>query len=248
MKTILHLERKFTSPTETFIINQVNTLTKFKVIVGTIKNLNNFKCNKEVISVKNLSRFSKNARYLSNKTLKDLYNNLSDYSIDLIHTHYLSDALYFYGLVKKFNVPKICSGYGYDISSFPRKYLGLMKHFYKLIFKQYDYFLAMSEDMKKDMMKLGCPESKIIIHYYGTDTTRFFYDRIYTDNYGLVPVKILTVGTVEPKKAQYLVVEALLRAMNKYSLINFEYHIVGDGPDFEKVKNMVNQNQQLKMI
>lgn len=223
MRTVLHLERKFTSKTETFIINQINTIKNYRIIIGCIKELKNFNCNKEVFKPDKISILSKSARYLSQKTSNNLFNKLKEQKIDLIHTHYLSDALVFLPFTKKFNVPKICSAYGYDVSSFPNQYLKIPRFLLNKVFKHYNYILAMSDDMKQDIIKLGCKPEKIIVHYYGTDVRRFINpDRSYKIN---GKVKILSVGTVEEKKAQHLVIEALGKLKPDFD--NFEYHIVG---------------------
>ncbi len=224
MKTVLHLERKFVSKTETFIINQVNTIKNFNVVVATAKSLNNFLCNKKIIEPKNKSLLV-NGKILFPQVEEDLLSQLNEYKIDLIHVHYLVDALYFLNMVKKFNVPKVVSCYGYDVSSFPNKLLGIPKLLLKKVFNEYDYFIAMSPDMKLDLIKLCCPEGKIIIHYYGTDVERFvFNERNYLPKDKII---ILSVGTVEKKKAQHLVIEALGIVSKVFT--NFEYHIVGSG-------------------
>ncbi|MCX6765324.1 MAG: glycosyltransferase, partial [Candidatus Nealsonbacteria bacterium] len=233
MKTVLHLERKFTSKTETFIVNQINTLSRYKAIVGTIRRLDVLPCSAPVITPKKISHISKSGRILSRKTALSLSSSLAPIDFSLIHTHYIVDALLFLGLKKEIEVPKVCSAYGYDVSSFPNHYFGLPKIFYKWVFKEYDYILAMSEDMKSDLLRLGCPLQKIRVHYYGTDTARFICpDRSYKkENKNL---KILSVGTIEEKKAQHLVVDALNLLRVKHHTENFEYHLVGGG-DYQSV-------------
>ncbi len=235
MNTVLHLERKFTSPTETFIVNQVNSISQFDVIVGTIINLNNLATHRSVIVPSEKNILSKRARFLSIKTADDLKKELdaTGKTIDLIHTHYLVDAAFFRNFTKHYSVPKICSAYGYDISSFPKRYFGLARLILTPLFHEYDYFIAMSNDMKQDYIRLGCPEKKIIVHYYGTDTKKFYNEsRTYAINDR--PIKILSVGTLEEKKAQHLVVDALHLLRENYNYSNYEYHIVGSG-DYESL-------------
>lgn len=228
MKTVLHLERKFTSKTETFIVNQINTLSQYKAIVGTIRHLDVLPCNAPVITPPKISHISKSVQILSRKTARSLYSSLASIDFSLIHTHYVVDALFFLKLTKEIKVPKVCSAYGYDVSSFPNHYFGLPKIFYKWVFKEYDYILAMSEDMKSDLLRLGCPQQKIRVHYHGIDTSRFISpDRSYKkENKNL---KILSVGTLEEKKAQHVVLDALNLLCVKHRTENFEYHLVGEG-------------------
>ncbi|MEM4314618.1 MAG: glycosyltransferase family 4 protein [Candidatus Pacearchaeota archaeon] len=236
MKTVLHLERKFTSKTETFIVNQINTIKNFNVIVATTKKLNNLNCDKQVIEPLKVSYISRTGKYLSNKTALSLFEAIKQFKVDIIHIHYLVDALFFLKLIDKFNLPKIVSCYGYDVSSFPNRFLGIGRLLLKKVFDKCDYFLAMSNDMKSDLLKLGCPKEKIIVHYYGTDVKRFYYpDRKYKNN---SKIKLLIVGTVEEKKAQHLVIMALSRIIKDY--INIELHIVGgDGGYLSKCQRLV---------
>lgn len=233
---VLHLERKFTSPTETFIHNQLNTLSSFTPVVGTAFDTGNIPYSGEVLSPQRPSIFEKKALILRPAVKKELLFGIEQINPVLVHTHYTVDAYFFLPLTRKLKIPKVCSAYGYDVSSFPTKFLGYAKTMMQKVFAEYDYFFAMSDDMKRDFISLGCPAEKVIVHYYGTDTTRFrFPDRVYTEK---DIVNILTVGTVEEKKAQHLIVKALKILVDK-GINNFHYHIVGRGPYTDIVKNEI---------
>jgi len=237
MKTVLHLERKFTSKTETFIVNQINTIKNFNVIVATVNKLDNLPCNKHVIEPKIKNYFNSNGKFLLKRTVNELFEQSKSYNIDLIHAHYLVDAFFFLPLIKKFSVPKLVSCYGYDVSSFPKVYFGLGKLLIRKVFKEYDYFLAMSPDMKNDLLRLGCDENKIIVHYYGTDTKRFINkNRDYPIKNS---VNILTVGALEDRKGHFYVVLALDYLFKKFDYSNFKYYVVGDGPNHSSLKKLV---------
>ncbi len=227
MKNILHLERKFTSKTETFIVNQVNTIDRYNVIVASIRDTKNLDCIKKVIIPENVDWISKSARYLSNKTANDLFNQLKEYDIALIHAHFVIDAWFFLKLTKKFNVPKVVSGYGHDVTRVKNDYFGYGKQMLKKAMKEYDCVLAMCEDMKKDILKIGCDEEKIKIHYHGVDVSKFvFPERVYGEKESF---DILQVGTLEPKKAQDLVLEALSVLQKEHKINNFTYTCIGEG-------------------
>ena len=66
---------------------------------------------------------------------------------------------------KKMDIPKVCSCYGYDVSVIPVKFKNFYKFFYKPIIEEYDLFLAMTDEMKKDLLEMGFPENKVIVHY-----------------------------------------------------------------------------------
>ena len=181
IEKVLHLERKFTSKTETFIVNQINTLENYEPVVACIQNTSNLFCSANIITPAEKG-FLIPDKYLFNNTKNSLYNEIKKINFKLIHAHYLTDASFFLGLVQKLDVPKIVSCYGYDVSSFPNRFGGLGKKIIRKVFDYYDKIIAMSDDMKKDIINLGCDENKIIVHYYGTDTSRFINnDRNYGD-------------------------------------------------------------------
>ena len=93
-----------------------------------------------------------------------------------------------------------------------------------------DLFLAMSDDMRQDLLAIGCPPEKIQVHYYGTDTSRFRHPsrRYERDDQGS-PLTILCCGTLEAKKAQDHILQALRRVELRGGG-NFRIVLVGDGP------------------
>lgn len=65
MKTVLHIERKFPSKTETFIVNQINTIKNYNIIVDTLYNIKLLPYEKQNITLQNLNFISRNIKYLS---------------------------------------------------------------------------------------------------------------------------------------------------------------------------------------
>jgi len=224
MGKILHLERKFISPTETFIYNQIQNLEDFDVLIATVKPTNGIENDFTVLRPKG-SRWV-NTNILLSPVKNDLIQQLNDYEISLIHTHYLTDASFFYPLTKTMKCPKICSVYGYDVSEFPQKYGGLGKLYLQRVFRSYDKIIAMSPDMKKDLLKVSCPEDKIIVHYYGTDVSRYTsIQRDYNLRNGIL--RLLTVASLRDKKGHTTVLKALALVKDR---MKFHYDIVGEGP------------------
>jgi len=230
MNTILHLERNFLKKTESFIFNQINSIKNFNIKICAINNYNSFEKDFDVI----LPSFSANSNFLKRNVTNTLYQKISVNNIDLIHSHYLTDASYFYPLTSKFDCPKICSVYGYDVSEFPKRFLGLGKFYLKRVFMSYDKIIAMSPDMENDLISIGCPSEKILVHYYGTDVSRYvsiIKDYSLTNNI----LKILTIGSLFEKKGH----ESVLKSLSLLKdIINFEYNIVGEGPLFEYLRNL----------
>jgi colanic acid/amylovoran biosynthesis glycosyltransferase len=111
-------------------------------------------------------------------------------------------------------------------------------NYLKPIFGEMDCFIAMSDDMRRDLIGIGCPEEKIVVHYHGIDTDRFsFPERTYPDR---DRVNILLCGRIEPKKAHAHVLRALRmweeRARRPGT---FEVTIMGSGPLREPLEKLV---------
>lgn len=154
----------------------------------------------------------------------------------LLHFHYLTDARFLLGLQRRTGLPSLVSAYGWDVSSFPRTARGLGRRYLRPIFDRLDLFLAMSEDMRRDLVALGCPEAKIRVHYYGSDTRRFRWpERVYTPH---GPLNILCCGRLHSAKGQHLVLEAL-RLIVARGLRDFRVTLVGDGPLRPRLEAMV---------
>ena len=156
----------------------------------------------------------------------------------LLHFHFLVDARFFIALKRLSSLPAVVSCYGYDVSSFPHQFHGLGKQYLAPVFDQMDCFIAMSQDMRADLLALGCPEKKIVVHYYGTDSRRFeFRERSY-GNAG--QVTLLVTGSLVEKKGQRYVLQALKQVESQGMAKNpFRVVLVGAGPEEEALRQQV---------
>lgn len=244
MLKVLHLERKFTTPTETFIVNQMKAIEKIEHIVFTIRSLNNLYAPAKIYSLNETSFLS--TKFLSKKSKLFFQRKFKDFAPSVIHCHYLTDAVFFYPFTKFCNIPKICSCYGYDVSNFPKKYGWFGKEYLKRVFEDYQLFLAMSEDMKQDLLKLGCEESKIKVHYHGINTKLFEVERDYSKTSNLF--NLLTIASIYPFKGHIVVLKAIIELLRRRPEIPIKYKIVGDGPEKEKLKAVVLSNKLQKIV
>lgn len=235
---IIHLERNFALPTETFIANQINALSDgYENFVFTAKYDNNFKVNAE-IKVPPFKKYG--TKILPKSHIQYFSEQLGKIQPDVFHAHFITDACLFHPLTKNFNIPKVCSCYGWDVTEVPKKFKYLYKYFYNKVINEYDVFLAMSEDMKVDLMKIGVPENKIQIHYHGINTKNFTFERNYFIKEG--KINLLTIASLRNKKGHMTVLKALKVIQNKRKDINFTYHIVGKGPLEKKLKQFIVEN------
>ncbi len=156
-------------------------------------------------------------------------------TVKIIHAHFGQNGYAAIKLKQKLGVPLVTSFYGYDSGRLGRIY----KPYYKILSKYGDLFLALSEDMKSDLLNLGFPADKIVIHHLGIN-----------------PKQFTVVESKRKKKFVYLVVARLdeskgvqdvIKAFNIISQCNMELRIIGDGiyksELIQLVKSLKLQNQ-----
>lgn len=178
-------------------------------------------------------------KMLSQRQVKNALRFLKRHEVSICHFHYGTDCSVFYPLLKKIGVPSVASFYGYDCSSFPRLYFGYGATFLKKrVFDDISAVMAMSPDMKTDLIRAGCPENKIVVHYYGTDTERFFMERDYP---GKGSVTLLILATLAPQKGHLALLKSIKRLMES-GVSNFTLRIVGSGELEHSLKAYVRDN------
>jgi colanic acid/amylovoran biosynthesis glycosyltransferase len=177
-------------------------------------------------------------RRLSRGGSRAILKRIESDNIKILHFHYLVDARYYLQVIKKAGIPALVSGYGWDVSYFPREFKGLGLRYLKPLFKYVDFFLAMSKDMQKDLLKLGCPEDKILVHYHGINTRRF--DHTHRRYGNEKPLTILFCGRLTAKKGPHILLDAIRHIqVNGLSHREFRVRIVGDGGLREQLVDFV---------
>lgn len=143
---------------------------------------------------------------------------------DVIHCHYgpigqLGVALREMGLVKG---KIVTSFYGYDVTRQP---LLRNPQVYHRLFAQGERVLALSEHMKSQLVALGCPPERVLVHHLGVDCQRFaFRERQAHDK----PLEILSIARLVEKKGLEYAIEALAWLQGRD--VSFRFRVVGDGP------------------
>lgn len=232
---VAHVMRAFLARTETFVHNQMATLRRYRPLPlahqrrpDTDFPLGDGAIAEELLRPRlaQLERVAyRRLRVALPPAIAALARCAELHDARLLHFHYLTDARFLLGVRRRTKLPAIVSGYGYDVSSFPLLGHGLGRRYLRPLFDELDGFLAMSDDMRQDLLGLGCPDEKIVVHYYGSDTTRFrARERRY--DHGRPPA-ILCCGRLHEAKGQQLVLEALRRIEDGRE---FTVVIVGDGP------------------
>jgi len=146
---------------------------------------------------------------------------------DLIHIHYGPDARYFLPVLNRIPQPAVVSFYGFDASSFPRRLWGFGAFYLRPMFRRVQRVLAMSEDMKSDLVRIGCPAGKIHIHYPNGVNLDVFTSFQRQARKGRKAV-ILNIAALEARKGQQDLIVAFARVFQSFP--NAELRIAGEGP------------------
>ena len=139
----------------------------------------------------------------------------------IIHAHFGSEGMSCIPLAKHLNIPLVTTFHGNDITqNTPMNHYRKNRH---IVFEKSDKIIAVSEFIKGQLIKKGCPEEKIIQHYIGVDVQKF---RPTTTP--AISGRVIFVGRlIEKKGAKYLI-----RAIQDAATSNPDIHlrIIGDGP------------------
>jgi colanic acid/amylovoran biosynthesis glycosyltransferase len=241
---VIHLRRTYLKRTETFVYTQLTHLPPEKAVVlaRDVEQEDRFPC-------KDLRAFSREPdnwhkrwsgicyrllKHMTNYEQHFYFRELRALEPDLLHAHFAVDAAYFSNVWRQIHRPVIVSCYGYDVSSFPNQYLGWGRHYLQPVWRYATLILAMSKDMRADLLRLGCPDEKIRVHYHGINLARFKYvERAST----ATPVRILFVGSFSDRKG----VEDVLRAFVQLAKERpqLELRLVGSGTLRSKLEQLV---------
>lgn len=168
--------------------------------------------------------------------LKDLLNK---YSIDILHCHdYRSNFIAFW--MSKFRKVKLVT----TLHGWSK--IGGKGAFYEYmdskIIKHFNQVIAISEGVKKDLLKKGIPQEKITVIHNGIDMDYFAERRVDVNykkkfNINQNSQVIGTVGRFNEEKGQRYFIEAASEVIKVFP--NAVFLIVGTGQDEKLLKEMV---------
>jgi len=150
--------------------------------------------------------------------------NFIEEDFDVIHCHYGPNGLIGVFLKDAGIAARVCTVFhGFDISCYP---LARGRDVYSDLFKKGDLFMPVSEHWRKELLDMGCPPEKTIVHRMGIALNTFEYRRHRIPSDG--PARLLTVGRLVQKKGHRYAIEAV--ASLAVGGRDIEYTIAGDGP------------------
>jgi len=256
MKRVLHLLRKKNQLEAPFINYQITNNQEFEALItfwksvkkddhgGFVKlNLTKYKhLNLGQDETKWEKLLFKTMKCLSKRQVKRITAFIEKEKISICHFHYGTDCGIYYPLLKHLKIPSVVSFYGYDCFSFPKKLWGFgKKYLNNRVFGDISKVLAMSPEMKKDLVLIGCPEEKIIIHYHGVPAKAFLNQK---RNYNREKkeFELLSVSYLDPVKGHLFIFKALQKLISR-GISNVRLKIVGKGFYEPVLKKFIKENK-----
>lgn len=155
---------------------------------------------------------------------------LRKYKIDIILAEYGPTGCAIMDIAEELKIPLIVHFHGYDASSV--KLINEYKDSYTKMFRYASTIIAVSHQMRENLIKMGADEKKVVYDPYGPAS-------IFTD---IVPDydksdQILFVGRFVDKKAPYLLIEIMKKVLARG--VNIKLVMAGDGVLLDICKIMV---------
>ncbi|WP_164984954.1 glycosyltransferase [Ammoniphilus sp. CFH 90114] len=217
MRKVAVIRSVFLPISETFIYNELTNLKKTKAILCTQRRIN-----KKEFPFKRVYKYKKR---------EQLERILRKRKIKLIHARFGTIGVAVLPVKKKLGIPMLTSFHGSDLPT-NRKRSDTYRKELKQLFKSGEGFTVPSKDMKRILIRFGCPKKKIHIQYSGINVNEFgFKKRALNKREKII---ILSVGRLVEKKGMKYLLSAFSRVHKQFPKV--ELRIVGDGPLKKELK------------
>lgn len=172
------------------------------------------------------------SKYFFSFNLNNLSNCITHYGkpfdVKLLHAHFGHAGVSALNLKSIKKIPLITSFYGFDLGSDKKR----LSPYYRSLSMFGDLFLALSNDMANDLVELGFPSNKIIVHKLGIDLNSFTpLPQSITKN----KFVFLTVATFNERKGIHYTIQAFKAFKEQLNTNSCELRIIGDGPYRDKL-------------
>jgi len=214
--TVVYLRINFLLKTEIFIFNEIKSLKKYHPVVITGNKTDYKKDQLPTLVFK-----------IQNNNIKnncELFKLLLNDNVKIIHAQMGYDPIFYLPVIKNINKPVIISIRGNDI--YDKN--GMVRKRLEELFKLSSLFLARSNTMKNDLIKLGCPQKKIIVQHTGIDIKKFKLKERQSGNI----VKFLTIGRFVEKKGIIYLLKAFYKLSKEHN--NIFLTVIGKDSETEQ--------------
>jgi glycosyltransferase involved in cell wall biosynthesis len=183
---------------------------------------------------KNISEFSFSEKWKRKilrgnftSTEKLLISSLRKEKVDCVLAEYGTTAADSLHVINYLKIPLIVHFHGYDASQ--KDVIKQYGEKYKDVFAHASKVIVVSKRMYKDVMNLGCPESKLVLNSYGPD------DFFFKIRAGFNNQQFVSVGRFVEKKAPLQTINAFKKVVNGFP--EAKLIMAGDGELLEESKD-----------
>lgn len=181
-----------------------------------------------IVSYSRINRVRNRLNKKINIAEQGLIDSLKNERVDCVLAEYGPTACLTLNAVKYLNLPLIVHFFGFDATM--KTIVEQYREDYKLVFAYAKYIVVVSEKMRLDLIRLGCPAQKIVLTYCGPDNSF-----LKTNPHFKLP-QFLSVGRFVDKKAPYLTIAAFKDAVYKFP--EAKLIMIGDGILLNACKNL----------
>jgi colanic acid/amylovoran biosynthesis glycosyltransferase len=186
------------------------------------------------MQLRSLNVFKYGQRAISLRLFYETVACMSRKPYDILHCHFGPNGLR--GLMLRevgaLQGRLITSFHGYDVSSYVRR-AGARR--YHRLFQKGDLFLAVSDNIERRLIELGCAADRILVHRLGVDLHKF--DTASRRHRSNDLINIVTIARLVQKKGIEYGIRAIARLVEAGLRVN--YTIVGDGPLRDSLQNLI---------
>lgn len=234
---IVHFITPFLFHTGSWVYSQLKGIKDFNSYVFTQmrQNSSQFPYDKVI----NIEDFSDTANIINKYYVKYtdnyglFYNKyLNEIKPVLLHAHFGFEAARWYKFIKKSNLPLITTFYGLDVSQLGK--IDKWRNRYKPLFDYGSFFLAEGNYLKKQLIKIGCPEEKVLIQRIGVAVDKYPVKDYSQKNDG--KITIIQVSSFREKKGIIYSLKAI--AELKKIKDNFNFILAGKGDTTQADNNI----------
>jgi colanic acid/amylovoran biosynthesis glycosyltransferase len=142
--------------------------------------------------------------------------------------------------VKSTGTPLVTTFYGQDVSKLGR--IPFWREKYTELFKYGSLFLAEGNNLRNELIKLGCPPEKVVVQHLGVDPLNYIPVKKEVNEYR--KFKILQAASYKPKKGYHSALLTIKELLKTHK--NFEFRIIGSGTK-EEVEEMLTWVSELEL-
>lgn len=237
---VLHFKTKYLNPSETFIDRLVRNHDIFEPVIATcyakefVDQLNVYEMPKSGIR-----GFINTVQLKLNMSPSFLFDVAVAERPDIIHGHFGLDSYRLIALRNKTEIPLIVNFYGHDVIRLPREF-GWKKRYQRLQ-KNMDWAIAVSEDMKHNLINIGFDRDKISVIKLAVDA-----ENIEFKHRKKAGPKLMMVGRCVEKKGFIYALKAMKTLKDEIPEISMD--LFGDGELLPELKDYAANNDLGKKI